>query len=121
MDEPVYIRQKHRDRFEASGIDRIRDEIMKGLLDGEERIHALAWIDDKEHGADCAHKAEQLRLAQRSDRRGVITMWTAIVAIALSVLSLALSIELRFPAFSGGRSAPAVPSPATPAPEPSQK
>jgi hypothetical protein len=94
---------------------------MKGLLDGEECIHALAWIDEKVHGAERVHKAEQLRLAQRSDRRGVVTMWTAIVAIVLSVLSLALSIELRFPAFYGGRSAPAAPLSVTTLPTPAPK
>lgn len=102
----ILIRQRYREEFDGLSLKEMEDRINVGLWSGEQRVHAIAYVDEKLHGEDRAHKAEQLRLASRADRRGVITTWIALVAIVISLISLAFSLEPRFRGRAAGLTSP---------------
>lgn len=112
----ILIRQRYREEFDGLTLKEMEDRINAGIWSGEKRLHAIAYVDEKKHGEERAHRAEQLRLQRRADRKGTISLIVSILAVGISALALGLSAWLAIHGLSSGLTAPKQPARALIAP-----
>jgi hypothetical protein len=78
------IRQRYREEFEELGVDDVRKRVAASIWDADKLKGAREWLDEKEHGEDRAHKAEQLNLQRRADLKSTIALVVAALALIVS-------------------------------------
>jgi len=87
MTERVCIQQRYREEFEQIGKSDLRKRFEAGLFDEHKRKWDWVWLDEKANDEARAHRARQLALQERNDRRSNFSLVVSVAAVIIAALA----------------------------------